>query len=201
MVNGAPKDLVGAGQKSGWYFAFDAQTGEIIWKTNIGPGGGLGGIQWGTATDGTRIYTGNNNGRGAQLTLMGTGSMAGQPTTTGTWTALNAATGDVLWQVPNPVLDNPLGGATINGPVAVVNGVMFGGSMDMAGNMIALNAATGDVLWKFPCGGTVYGGPAVSGGMVYWGCGYPGQGGIMAKRPLGFGTSTTMASLYAFSTQ
>jgi polyvinyl alcohol dehydrogenase (cytochrome) len=201
MVNGAPKDLVGAGQKSGVYFALDADTGDVVWQTTIGPGGGLGGIQWGTATDGIRIYTANNNGRGAMWTLLGNGPMAGQSTGTGTWTALNAATGDVDWQVPSPsaTTSGTLGGASVNGPVVVVNGVMFGGVMDSAGTMVALNAATGDVLWQFPSGGSIYGGPAVSGGVVYWGSGYPGQGGLMAKRPLGIGTSTTKASLYAFS--
>jgi polyvinyl alcohol dehydrogenase (cytochrome) len=202
MVNGAPKDLVGAGQKSGVYFALDADTGEIVWQTNIGPGGGVGGIQWGTATDGIRIYTGNNNGRGASLTLMGNGSNAGQQVTTGTWTALDTASGDILWQTPTPALSTPVSGATVNGPVTVVNGVLFGGSMDSAGTMAALNAATGDVLWQYQCGGTVYGGPAIAGGVVYWGCGYPGTAGggqIIAKRPLGFGTSTTKGALYAFS--
>jgi polyvinyl alcohol dehydrogenase (cytochrome) len=199
MIDGAPKDLVGAGQKSGYVFAFDADNGNIVWSMNIGPGGGTGGIQWGTATDGTRIYTGNNNSSGAMLTLLGTGANAGQPYTTGSWTALNAATGDIIWQIANPALDKPMNAATVNGPVAVVNGVMFGGSMDAQGTMFALDGATGDVLWQFQCGATVYGGPAISGGMVYWGCGYPGQGGLTAKRPLGFGTSTTKASLYAFS--
>jgi hypothetical protein len=46
------------------------------------------------------------------------------------------------------------------------------------------------VLWSFPSGGTVYSGPAVAGGVVYWGCGYP------AGR-LGFGTPGQ--KLYAFA--
>jgi polyvinyl alcohol dehydrogenase (cytochrome) len=201
MVNGQPKDLVGAGQKSGYVFAFDAQTGDIVWKTNIGQGGSLGGIQWGIATDAVRIYAGNNNSRGP-WTLLGNGPSAGQQVTTGTWTALNAATGEVVWQVADPALDTPLSGASVNGPVAVVNGVMFGGSMDKDGTMFALNAATGEVLWQFQSGATVYGGPAISGGMVYWGSGYPGvapPGQPIAKRPLGFGTLMAQAALYAFS--
>jgi polyvinyl alcohol dehydrogenase (cytochrome) len=195
MINGAPVDLVGAGQKSGTYFAMDAQTGKIIWQTKIGPGGGLGGIHWGTATDGLRIYAGLNNGSSTAFALAGNGPM----TTSGAWTALDPATGAFVWQVPDPALAKPLSGASVNGPVAVVNGVMFGGSMDMDGTMFALDAATGDELWRFQSGGTVYGGPAVSNGVVYWGSGYPGQGGISAKRPLGFGTSSTKGSLFAFA--
>src|SRR5208337_2944819 len=57
-VGGVTKDLVGAGQKSGIYWVLDADTGAIVWKTQVGPGGHLGGIQWGTAVDGSRIYFG-----------------------------------------------------------------------------------------------------------------------------------------------
>jgi polyvinyl alcohol dehydrogenase (cytochrome) len=200
VINGNPRDLVGAGQKSGVYFALDAQTGAIVWQTPIGPGGSNGGMVWGTATDGVRIYTSNNNSGGAALTLKGSGALAGQTVTTGVWTALDTATGHVAWQIGNPVLPKPLNAATVNGPVVVANGVMFGGSMDANGTMFALDAATGDVLWKFQSGGTVYGGPAIAGGMVFWGSGYPGQGGLlMAKRPLGFGTSSTKGQLYAFA--
>src|SRR5262249_17967962 len=54
-VGGARKDRVGAGQKSGVYTALDADTGAIVWQTQVGPGGHLGGIHWGTAVDADRI--------------------------------------------------------------------------------------------------------------------------------------------------
>jgi polyvinyl alcohol dehydrogenase (cytochrome) len=136
------------------------------------------------------------------VSLLGKGPGAGQMVTTGTWAALDTATGDVLWQIADPALAMPLSGGTVNGPVAVANGVMFGGSMDMDGTMFALDAATGEVLWQFQSGGTVYGGPAIAGGVVYWGSGYPGKakaGQLIAKRPLGFGLSSTKGQLFAFA--
>jgi polyvinyl alcohol dehydrogenase (cytochrome) len=190
-VKGVQKDLVGAGQKSGMYWALDADTGETVWSIQVGPGGHLGGIHWGTATDGVRIYVEDNFEGTTPLVLGGTGKMAGQMVSTGTWSALDTSSGDILWQIPNPVLAAPLNGASCNGPVAVTNGVLFAGSMDAAGTMFAFNAATGDQLWQFPSGGTVYGGPAIVGGVVYWGSGYPSS-----VRPLGFGTSSR--KLYAF---
>ena len=202
MIGGAPKDLVGAGQKSGYYFALDAEKGNVIWQQNVGPGGGLGGIHWGTATDGIHIYVGNNNGKGASVPLLGSGPGAGTMMTTGTWAALDPASGNVIWQIADPALSTPLSGGSVNGPVAVVNGIMFGGSMDMNGTMFALNTDTGDVLWQFQSGGTVYGGPAIVDGVVYWGTGYPEKastGQVVAKRPLGFGISSTQAQLYAFA--
>src|SRR6202045_404403 len=48
--------IVGFGQKSGIYWALNPDDGHIVWSAAVGPGGSLGGIQWGTATDGRRIY-------------------------------------------------------------------------------------------------------------------------------------------------
>jgi polyvinyl alcohol dehydrogenase (cytochrome) len=193
-INGKLTDVVGAGQKSGMYWAFDADTGEILWKTQVGPGGHLGGIHWGTATDGTRIYMEvNYESSSTPYTIGGTGPTAGQTITSGTWAALDPTNGNIIWQLQNPVLPTPNAGASCNGPVAAVNGVLFAGSMDSMGTMFAFDAATGTVLWKYPSGATVYGGPAVANGMVYWGSGYPS-----AARPLGFGTSGPN-KLYAFA--
>jgi polyvinyl alcohol dehydrogenase (cytochrome) len=189
VIGGVPRDLVGAGQKSGMYWAVDADTGRIVWNTQVGPGGHLGGIHWGTAVDGARIYVGVNDGDGTAYTLGGRPPLGGQTTTVGSWAALDPATGEILWQTANPAMTAALGGTTVNGPVSVANGVMFGGSMDAQGTMLALDAATGGVLWSFASGGTVYAGPAIANGMVYWGNGYP------ASR-LGFGTPG--GRLYAF---
>ena len=189
-VGGANKDLVGAGQKNGMYWALDPDTGEVVWKTQVGPGGHLGGIQWGTATDGARIYTGVNDENMTSYMLGGAGAQAGQASTTGAWGALDPGTGSMLWQIANPSLKQALNGASVNGPVTVAGGVLFAGSMDAMGTMYALDASTGDVLWSFASGGTVYGGPAVAGGVVYWGSGYP-------SARLQFGTESK--KLYAFA--
>jgi polyvinyl alcohol dehydrogenase (cytochrome) len=59
--NGKPIDLVGAGQKSGKYWALDPDAGAVKWVTQAGPGGTGGGLQWGSAVDGVRVYTANAN--------------------------------------------------------------------------------------------------------------------------------------------
>ncbi len=48
-------DLIGIGQKSGIYWALNPDTGTVVWQTQVGPGSGFGGIEWGTAYDGTSI--------------------------------------------------------------------------------------------------------------------------------------------------
>ncbi len=167
---GKPRELVGAGQKSGQYWALDPDTGAVVWVTQAGPGGTAGGLQWGSAVDGQRVYTANAN----------------STTNEGIWSALNTATGQLLWQT------EPSHGNSTSGPVTTANGVVFGCSLDADGYMYALSASTGEVLWSFASGGSCLSGAAISNGSVYWGSGYSNFGGA-------FGAGTANNKLYAFS--
>ena len=166
-----PGAAVGAGQKSGVYWAVDPATGKVVWQTQVGPAGngGLGGIEYGTATDGRRIYAAEGDTAKIPYTLGGSGPYAGQTVTGGSWAALDPATGKILWQTPDPQ------GAFDISFVSAANGVVYGGSLATAGtNMYALDAATGKILWSFASGGSVTGGASIVGGSVYWGSGYCG---------------------------
>jgi polyvinyl alcohol dehydrogenase (cytochrome) len=189
-LEGGVQDVVGVGQKSGVYWAVNADNGKVLWKNQVGPGGHLGGIHWGAAVDSDHVYVGVNDETGTAYTMGGKGSQAGKKTSVGSWAALNVATGKTEWQVANPSMTAPLNGGSVNGPVAVVNGVVFGGSMDAKGTMYAMDGATGHILWSFESGATVYSGPAIVNGVVYWGVGYPSS-------RLGLGSSGT-TQLYAF---
>ena len=96
-ANGKPKQLVGAGQKSGQYWAMNPDTGAVAWVTQAGPGGTAGGLQWGSAVDGKRVYTANANYNAVPWALPG-----GAVTNAGVWSALDAATGQLLWQKADP---------------------------------------------------------------------------------------------------
>jgi len=154
-------DIVGFGQKSGIFWALNADDGSIVWSTPVGPGASLGGIEWGTATDGERIYVAIANSDHLPYTLV----PSGQQITWGAWSALDVATGKILWQTADPTP-----GAIDRGSVSVANGVMYAGSN--AGQMYALEASTGNILWSFESGGTVLDGPSIVNGTVYWGSGY-----------------------------
>jgi len=154
-------NIIGFGQKSGIFWALNPDDGNIVWSTPVGPGASLGGIEWGTATDGQRIYVAIANSDHLPYTLV----PSGQHITWGAWSALDVATGKILWQTADPTAN------TIDrGSVSVANGVMYAGSN--SGQMYALDATTGNILWNFASGGTVIDGPSIVDGTLYWGSGY-----------------------------
>lgn len=197
-VNGKKTELLGAGQKSGIYWALNPDNGSVVWSTQVGPGGVMGGLQWGSATDGKRIYTAASNSYFIPHVL-GPGPKSGQQITGGFWSALDAATGQVVWEnagttsaFPSLIGTPPAGAVAMNqGPVTIANGVMFAGALDQEGTMYAFNAATGDILWQFASGGSVNSGAAVVNGVVYWGSGYTSLGGSAGTHLYAF----TVASL------
>ena len=90
---------------------------------------------------------------------------SGQQITWGSWSALDVATGRILWQTPDPTV-----GAIDTGSVSVANGVMYAGSN--SGQMYALDTRTGRILWNFASGGSVIDGPSIVDSTLYWGSGY-----------------------------
>jgi polyvinyl alcohol dehydrogenase (cytochrome) len=154
--------MVGFGQKSGLFWALDPSSGDILWGTAVGPGSTIGGIEWGTASDGDRIYAaiGNNLHNAYKLA-----NRRGDTITWGSWSALNVRTGKIAWQTADPTI-----GAIDPGAMSVANGVVYAGSF--SGFMYAMDARTGTILWSFNSGGSVIDGPAIADGVVYWGSGY-----------------------------
>jgi polyvinyl alcohol dehydrogenase (cytochrome) len=168
-TNGTERDMVGAGQKSGVYWALDPDTGATIWATLVGPGGVTGGIEWGSATDGSKIYVAINNSSNISYKLAPAHTVT---VNAGSWAALDPATGNIIWQIPatgqNPL--NPELGAGALGQMSAAAGVVYAGSL--SGDMVAIDGNTGDILWKFASGGSVICGPSIVDGTVFWGSGY-----------------------------
>ena len=189
-VPGSNRQLLGIGQKSGVYWAVDPATGNVAWQRVVGPAGkgGNGGIEYGTATDGQRIYVAEGDTAGKPYTLGGSGPFAGQTAQAGSWAALDPATGKILWQTPDP------GGSFDTSFVSAANGVVYAGSLAATStSMYALDAATGEISWRFDSGGSVTGGAAIADGSVYWGSGYCGTQCLVEGTPL-----TNNNKVYAF---
>ena len=96
--------------------------GVALDEPATGPGTSLGGIEWGSAYDGKRIYTPEANpdttgGPPNTYNLFGGGTATG-----GSWAALNPQTGAFDWQTAVP------GSYAALGPVSEANGVLYGAS-------------------------------------------------------------------------
>jgi len=186
-------DIVAAGQKSGMLWGLNADTGAKVWGTLVGPGSSLGGLEWGSATDGDRIYFAVVNLDGVTYPMANPPKGTPATSSAGSWGAADPATGKIVWQTADP------NGAIDLGPVSVANGIVyassFGGPVHFfpgppnppAPTMFALDAKNGTQLWQFTSGGSVNAVPAIADGAVYWGSGYAN---------LGLGDSN--AKLFAF---
>ena len=141
-------DIVLAGQKSSSLYALDADTGKVLWSHNFGPGSVLGGIHWGIAFDGKRVFAPVSalTGRDGKP---GPGQVAGLH-------AVDVDTGKVEWSFeprgdcsgdrPTRV-KNCAGGTGLSGAPTVVDGAVVVGSLD--GFLRAFDAATGELLFQY----------------------------------------------------
>jgi len=185
-INGTPTDILVAGQKSGRFWALRAEDGEVLWTKQVGPGGKLGGHQWGSATDGKTVFFQTTNMEHAKLRLT-VGHQRGKEISGGYWGALDAATGRVLWETADPATRWPLKGEGINhliyglnlgrgyfaapmGALTYYNGLVFAGSL--SGLMVALDARDGRILWSLQNKGSVVSAPSIIEDRLYWGVGY-----------------------------
>jgi polyvinyl alcohol dehydrogenase (cytochrome) len=160
------RKLVGAGQKSGVYHAFDAASMEPQWSQIVGPPTAVGGIVGSTAHDGESVY--------------------GPITAPGYLWSVNASAGGAhRWFAP--VGD----GAHWGNPVSVANGVVY--TLDVPGFLDAYDARNGMLLARkhLAPGGTKsptslsWGGVAIARNHIYanTGLGSLSEGHIVALKP------------------
>jgi polyvinyl alcohol dehydrogenase (cytochrome) len=199
------RELLLAGQKSGIVYALDpAKKGDIVWQTRVGQGGTNGGVQWGMATDGQRVYAAISDvGRTRQNNPLDTRRYVLDPKQGGGVTALRVADGSQVWHIaPAPCPEGAPAGCSPAQPGAVtgIPGVIFATSMD--GHIRAHAAEDGRTLWDFDTGrefetvngvkargGSIDGpGAVVINGMVFISSGYPRNGGVPGNVLLAFGS-------------
>jgi polyvinyl alcohol dehydrogenase (cytochrome) len=196
------RDILVVGQKSGVVFGLDPdQQGKILWKTGVGRGGELGGIQWGTASDGANVYVAVSDIAFEDPEIKPGQRMVPDPKKGGGLFALQVLTGEKLWHTPAPPCPEGKKGCSPaqSAAVTAVPGVVFSGSVD--GNLRAYSTRDGRILWtydthrEFPTvngvkagGGSMDGpGPVVAGGMLFVNSGYGSWGGFPGNVLLAFG--------------
>ena len=178
--------LLVAGNKSGLIWALDSDhQGKTVWQQKVGKGSSGGGVLWGIAVDGERVYV--PNGFFDPKDRDSSGGMA----------AIRLNDGAAIWSTPNP----PCGGRQACKPshpaaVTAISDVVFSGTMD--GRLRAYAAQDGKVLWEFDTarefptvngvkanGGSMSNaGPTVVGGMLFVNSGYSHHGGIIPGNAL-----------------
>ncbi len=195
------------GQKSGVMYGLDPDDGgKQLWEVRIGQGSGLGGIEWGSASDGSRVYAANSDI--STLTPPGPGA---PPRTPGGLAAIDTRTGKLLWKTmpPKPACEGTPGcSAGQLAAVTAVPGLVFSGSMD--GHLRAYAAKDGKILWDFDTtrdvetvnhvpahGGSMSGsGPVVAGNMLFVTSGFDVTAGMPGNLVLAFEINTPASRNY-----
>jgi polyvinyl alcohol dehydrogenase (cytochrome) len=182
---GKGRELILGGQKSGDVWAVDSATGKQVWHHQFGKGSPLGGVHWGIATAGVRVF--------APIADPG----VPEPLNAAGLYAIDIATGKVAWswkaqpgcdngrKAKVPTCDVRFG---ISAPPLVVDGAVIAGSLD--GRLYVFDAASGELLAthdtavpfetvnKLPGkGGSIdAAGPFAGDGMLFVGSGYASFG-------------------------
>jgi polyvinyl alcohol dehydrogenase (cytochrome) len=197
------RELLVAGQKSGIVYALDPdKKGEIMWQVRVGKGGVNGGVQWGMAADGRKVYVAVSDvgrTRKANPEQFDPGLPTVDPKQGGGLTALGIVDGEKVWYAP-PVPCDPKPGCSPaqSAALTAIPGVVFSGSLD--GHLRAFNAENGAVVWDFDTvreydtvngvkarGGSLDGpGATVVSGMVFVNSGYSRNGGMPGNVLLAF---------------
>lgn len=203
LTNGR-RELV-IGQKSGIAYALDPdKEGAIVWQTRVGAGGPLGGMMWGSATDGQKMYVAESDlgfkGIAPDKTSAQGFRLLLNPHQGGGLFALDLKTGDKIWSTP-PSHDcgdrdncSPAQSQAITG----IPGVVFSGSLD--GHLRAYSTSDGNTIWDVDTardyatvngqpahGGSLDGpGPVVAEGILYVSSGYGQFGGMSGNVLLAF---------------
>lgn len=135
------KQVLLCGQKSGMLYALDPdEKGKVLWKTPLGTGSALGGIQWGPAADADKAY-------------VAVSDVVAKPRKPGL-SAVRLADGSLAWHVPAPAAKCSFAAMACSNAqsaaVTAIPGAVFSGTLD--GHLRAYSANDGAVLWDFDTG-------------------------------------------------
>ena len=179
------RDMVLAGQKSGWVYGLDPANGQLVWKKRIGRGSPSGGVHFGIAAD-----------QGVVFVPMSDRMAIGKdtfPLRPGLY-ALDIGSGDTVWEAPDRA--NNCGASDLGclagyaGALTVTGGLVLIGADD--GHLRIHDAADGKIVWQDDTNRTfsAVNGIAGKGGSI--------SGGVA---PLAYKGSVIVPSGYGFASK
>jgi len=187
-------------QKSGIARALDPDKGgQIVWEYRVGRGSPLGGIQWGSATDGRYLYVANSDISFTKPSFEQAEKRVLDPTRGGGLFAISIVTGEKVWAAPPPSCEGrQFCSPAQSAAVTAIQHVVFSGSED--GHIRAYSTDDGKIVWDYDTaheyeavngvpakGGALdCAGPVVVGGMLYVASGYGSWGGLPGNVLLAF---------------
>lgn len=187
LANG--RRAIVAGQKSGVVHALDPDRGgEFLWQERVGKGGINGGVQWGSASDGSNVYVALSDL--ARFPVPNSQATLPDPEAGGGMFAMNIESGKRVWNTPPPraCRTRERCSPAQSAAVSAIPGVVFSGAID--GHLRAYSTTDGAIIWDIDTaqayetingvagrGGSLnVAGPAISDGTVIINSGYVQNG-------------------------
>ena len=142
VQRGGSPDILLAGQKSSDVFALDPNDGSVLWSSNLGRGGLLGGVHFGMAVnvDLGLLYV--------PISDIGTDLVRLRLPASPGLHAVNIDSGDVAWSATRePECAERHCWPGISAAVTATNDIVFAAGMD--GVLLAYHAESGELLWSY----------------------------------------------------
>ena len=152
LIHRGERDRLLVGQKWGFVYALDPDAdGAVLWRRRVARGGDMGGVMYGLASDGERVYVPISD------------LDARAPDRPGDLVALSPINGEIIWRARQPEAvcswgdDASCVGAQSAAPTAIP-GILFATAWD--GFVRAHAADSGEIVWQFDTGREL---PAING--------------------------------------
>ena len=137
------RDILIAGQKSGYVYGIDPDTGKILWSNPISGGGTQGGIHFGMAAEGKTVYAPINDMKNTHDGKVWLNRKPGMH-------SLDAETGNIIWSnISNKECKDIDFNCDpgISAAVTAVPGAVIAGHLD--GKIKVYDKENGNILWSY----------------------------------------------------
>ncbi len=144
LTTASGREVIIGGQKSGFVMAVDPDSGETLWKTQIGRGGVQGGVHFGMAAESGQVYVPINDMFYPEDITRYKFTSPAKP---GLY-SLNSDTGELLWATAAPEVCEGMEfcNSGISQSISAIPGAIIAGHMD--GRLRIYRSDNGSIIWE-----------------------------------------------------